>query len=250
MRLYVLSDLHLEFGRFDPPKLDYDVVALAGDIHVGLRGLEWIAEKFPHTPVLYVLGNHEFYRETWPDLIEALRERCTHTHIHVLENRAIELCGFTFLGCTLWTDFSLMGAERNAAAQTEAAVRLTDYHLMYFGPERRLVRPSETAQCHAASRQWLERELAARDPRRTIVVTHHAPSERAIPPFHPGELLNAAFASNLEALIARSGVPLWIYGHTHYSDHFRIGATQVLSNQRGYAHALDPRFNPELVLDL
>jgi predicted phosphohydrolase len=182
MRLYVLSDLHLEFGRFDPPKLDYDVVALAGDIHVGLRGLEWIAEKFPHTPVLYVLGNHEFYRETWPDLIEALRERCTHTHIHVLENRAIELCGFTFLGCTLWTDFSLMGAERNAAAQTEAAVRLTDYHLMYFGPERRLVRPSETAQCHAASRQWLERELAARDPRRTIVVTHHAPSERAIRP--------------------------------------------------------------------
>ena len=41
-----------------------------------------------------------------------------------------------------------------------------------------------------------------------------------------------------------------LYGHTHYSDHFRIGATQVLSNQRGYAHALDPRFNPELVLDL
>ena len=41
MKLYVLSDLHLEFSTFEPSKTDADVVVLAGDIGKGSSGIEW-----------------------------------------------------------------------------------------------------------------------------------------------------------------------------------------------------------------
>jgi predicted phosphodiesterase len=250
MRVHVFSDVHLEFGPFDPPKVECDAVVLAGDIDVGTRAVDWIRRQFAETPVVYVLGNHEYYHHAWPDLLNELRMRCAGTNIHLLESAAVDLCGFTFLGCTLWTDFALMGEERKAEARAEAAGRLADYHRIRFSPENRSLRSPDTARWHEASRRWLEQALAGSNAEHTIVVTHHAPSGRAIPPFHAGELLNAAFASPLDEMVARSGVPLWIYGHTHCSDHFRIGETHVVSNQRGYPREPDVRFNPGMVIDL
>ena len=59
MKLLILSDLHLEFHAFEPPKdVDFDVVILAGDIHdPGTSGIEWArrADKFGvTTPVVDV----------------------------------------------------------------------------------------------------------------------------------------------------------------------------------------------------
>ena len=61
MKIHILSDLHTEFAEFSPPDTDADVVVLAGDIGVGLGGIEWAASKFPKVPVIYVPGNHEYY---------------------------------------------------------------------------------------------------------------------------------------------------------------------------------------------
>ena len=41
--------------EFSPPKTDADVVILAGDIGVGLGGIEWAARRFSKAPVIYVL---------------------------------------------------------------------------------------------------------------------------------------------------------------------------------------------------
>ena len=41
MKIRVFSDLHLEFQGWVPPKSDADTVVLAGDVHVGVRGIEW-----------------------------------------------------------------------------------------------------------------------------------------------------------------------------------------------------------------
>ena len=51
MRIRILSDLHLEMGEWTPPALPADVVVLAGDIHVGTRGIDWAARCWPDTPV-------------------------------------------------------------------------------------------------------------------------------------------------------------------------------------------------------
>jgi predicted phosphodiesterase len=62
MKLHILNDLHIEFEDFEPPTTDADVVILAGDIGVGMGGLRWAETRFPDRPVIYVPGNHEFYR--------------------------------------------------------------------------------------------------------------------------------------------------------------------------------------------
>lgn len=86
-----------------------------------------------------------------------------------------------------------------------------------------------------------------------MVVTHHAPSARSVEPKYAGSPLNAAFVSNLDALVERSGADLWIHGHTHYPVDYAIGATRVFSNPRGYARDGMPenaRFDPYCVVEI
>ena len=63
MKVLILSDLHLEFAPFEPePGLEFDVVILAGDIHSpAKRAVQWAADRFRGKPVVYLLGNHEYY---------------------------------------------------------------------------------------------------------------------------------------------------------------------------------------------
>ncbi len=60
MKLLVLSDLHLEFGIFNVPKIDYDVVILGGDISVpASKAMRWArrAENFGEAvPIVFVPG--------------------------------------------------------------------------------------------------------------------------------------------------------------------------------------------------
>lgn len=248
MRLHILSDLHLEFGAFKPASVDADIVVHAGDIHLGREGRKWARHYFPERPVIYVLGNHEFYRHALPELTESLRRETEGSHIHLLENAAVELGGFSFLGCTLWTDFRL--ATDSDCAMRIAEQAIADYSLIHESRENRLLRARDTVKLHDDSVAWLKRELAKRDPASTIVVTHHAPSTRSIPPYHLGSPLNPAFVSDLDGLIEKSRVPLWIHGHTHYNVDYRIGSTRVLSNQRGYPDELASGFQPELIVEV
>ncbi len=81
MRLQILSDLHLEFGDRQRPRPLADVVVLAGDIHQGKAGLTWAKRNFPNTPVIYVLGNHEFYRHSIPDLTKIVKREAKGSHV-------------------------------------------------------------------------------------------------------------------------------------------------------------------------
>jgi predicted phosphodiesterase len=235
MRLHVLSDLHFEFGSFDVPDTDADVVVLAGDVAVGPRGFDWIQQRFRGRPVVYVLGNHEFYRHNLPRLTKALKREARGSHIHLLENSSVELRGFWFLGCTLWTNFAL--SPDPAKAMCEAECFLKDFRLIRFGPADRVLQAKDTVDVHRASVAWLESELERHDPARTVVVTHHAPSPRSEAPGHANSPLSAAFASDLGALVEQSRIPLWIHGHTHFNVDYLLGVTRVITNQRGYPQA-------------
>ena len=153
MRLHILSDLHLEFGPAEVPTPEADVVVLAGDVHVGYEALAWAQDHFAGRPVVYVLGNHEFYHHALPGLTEGLKRETEGSHIHLLENSAVELCGFTFLGCTLWTDFLLLNDLRMATGVAEDI--MSDYIVIRYGPENRKLRARDTAKLHAESRAWL-----------------------------------------------------------------------------------------------
>ena len=60
MKVYVLSDLHLEFSEFVPPPTGADLVTLAGDIDPKCRAVEWANLAFERK-VIYACGNHEFH---------------------------------------------------------------------------------------------------------------------------------------------------------------------------------------------
>src|SRR5215468_9653459 len=92
------SDLHLEFSDWSPPPVAADVVVLAGDIHVGVGGLEWMRRHFPDTPVIYVPGNHEFYGARVHDVRVALRDAAVRLGIHLLDGQELVVAGTRFLG--------------------------------------------------------------------------------------------------------------------------------------------------------
>jgi len=223
MRIHILADLHLEFGFLDIPATDADVVVLAGDVDVGTKGLEWIRTRFPGQPVIYVLGNHEFYHQNLTHLTTALKRATEDSHFHLLESRSVELGGYTFLGCTLWTDFAVRGNPQRDMLNAET--RINDYRIIRFGPDDRVLRARDSVKMHHESVAWLQTELGQHNPARTIVVTHHAPSPSSEAPGYTGGPLSPSFVSDLGPLIERSGIPLWIHGHTHHCVDYRIGMT-------------------------
>ena len=248
MQLQVFSDLHLESCIIKPVPKKADVVVLAGDIHVGTAGVKWAKKTFRDCPVIYVLGNHEFYNHSMPDLIRDLRREAKGSNVLVLENNAVEIGGFVFLGCSLWTDFQLCPNAHEA--KLFANQEMNDFWLIKKSEGNKLYSAEDSAKRHAASVRWLTRRIARHDPSRTIVVTHHAPSHRSISPQNAGDMLNAAFASDLDSLIRASRIPLWIHGHTHYNVDYKIGGTRIYSNQRGYRHEGLPGFEPGNIIEI
>jgi predicted phosphohydrolase len=114
MKLRILSDLHIEFADFTPPPTDADVTVLAGDIGVGMAALDWTHLNFPEMPVVYVLGNHEYYRHDLALLGQM--KKAALSNVHILENDCVVLEGVRFLGATLWTDFALHGLAEQSFA--------------------------------------------------------------------------------------------------------------------------------------
>lgn len=249
MKVRVLSDLHLEFGAWEPPAAPADVVVLAGDITPGPRGLAWAREHFPDTPIVYVLGNHEFYGEVFETATASAREQAAGLGVHLLECDAVVIGGVRILGCTLWTDFRLEGGRA-----AEARAKLEARHLMN---DFRVIRcaggtftPDDAQRLHERAREWLGHRLAEPFDGPTVVVTHHLPHRRSIHPRYAHHPLNPCFATHLPKLVQRP-VALWIHGHTHESMDYRVRGTRVVCNPRGYfPHDMNPSFDPALVVEI
>ena len=230
MNLHILSDLHTEFAPFEPPPTDADIVILAGDIGVGTGGLEWAAETFPEVPVIYVPGNHEFYRHDISlaqELIGASPE-----HVHLLNDSACVIGGVRFLGATLWTDFEFYGEREAWYSRRRAREQMADFSIIRNGG--RAFTPEDSVALHRQSVAWLDAELSAPHDGPTVVVTHHLPAEPSVADVYQGDALNPAFVSRLDGLIERHRPKLWIHGHTHTPCDYEIFGTRVVCNPRGY----------------
>ncbi len=249
MKLHILSDLHNEFADFQPMPVDADVVVLAGDIHVKGRAVEWALGKFPKHPVVFVPGNHDYYGGSLGHTLKKMQERVKGTNVHLLHDTAVILDGVRFLGATLWTDYRLTGNE--PLAQWDAQQTMSDFKKIRDERFSR-VRASQFAAHHARARSFFERSLEQPFDGKTVIVTHHAPSELSIAERYrqSGGHLNASYASRLEGLMGPA-VALWVHGHTHDSFDYDIYGTRVVCNPRGYAgEDLNDDFNPELVVEV
>ena len=248
MRLHILSDLLLEFEPFTPPAVEADVVILAGDVGTGRNGLKWALKTFPDRPVIYVLGNHEFYGQKLQKLIKELQELADGTNIRLLENEQCSIGEVVFLGATLWTDFGLNGNP--VVSEVVAQTGMNDYRRIRTLPRYSRLRPSDTRRLHMQSRQWLEDRVLSLKGRKVVVVTHHAPSRESIPPAFDGDTCNPAFASDLSRFIVESEARLWVHGHIHCCCDYAVGKTRVIANPRGYPTEPRTGFDPGLIVEV
>jgi len=252
MRLQIVSDTHLELGAGGPAAVarqrglyiddtGADAIVLAGDVAAGADGVAWAASRWPDRPVFYVLGNHEFYHRGVQPVLAECYEAAAGTSVYVLERDAATFGGVRFLGTTLWTDFALFG---DVAAGKEAAGRLMSDFRVIPDPDTGILQPQRTRQWHTANVAWLRAELDVAMP--TVVISHHAPHRRSD---HFRNMASAGFVSDLPELLYTYRPTLWVHGHTHGRDDYRVGHTRVVSNQFGYDGEATG-FDPSLVVDL
>ena len=239
MKIQLASDLHLEFlqrnwpgERLIAPMPGADVLVLAGDIANGAHAFKLFADwPTPKPiPIIFVAGNHEFYNHAMDPMFQKMREGAAMNNIHLLENESLMINGVRFLGTTLWTDYRLRLNRTQRQLMVYAEQRLNDHYLIRYGNGR--FSAQDALALHEIARNWLKTELAKPFAGKTVVVTHHAPHPLSVHPRFIGNLLNAAFVSDMSELMP--GVDLWLHGHTHDGFDYQIGRCRVVANPAGY----------------
>lgn len=248
MKVQVISDLHQEFGVSELSFRNADLVILAGDINLGTKGIEWIKENIPDKPVIYVLGNHEYYKGTYPNTLRKIIELGENSNVHVLENNFIEFEGIRFHGATLWTDFSLFGNPVEYGIICQG--KMNDYKLIRRDPSYSKLRTIDTYKIHQISKNWLQNSLAESKGYKNVVITHHAPSIKSLPTLYKADPISSAYASNLEDLITEYKPAYWIHGHIHTPVRYKIGETEVICNPHGYISEKYNGYQGELIIEI
>jgi Icc-related predicted phosphoesterase len=221
MAIRLISDLHLEFDdSLDPGYHGEDVLVIAGDMSPDPEQARAWLERYraeTSTPVVLVLGNHEYYGFRTMGETDDLWGSLNVPGVSVLQDSEVEVAGIRFWGGTMWTEM-------------EGVHGLSDFsHIPGATPAVLRAR-------HHAGRAALA--AAMNDPRPIVVVTHHLPSFQCIAPQYRGSPINGGFASNLEFLV--SGAQLWLHGHTHTNIDMEVAGTRVVCNPRGYVEGGRP----------
>ena len=238
-----MSDLHEEFGPFDIPHVDSDVMVLAGDVQCGCNTRPLLESACKRGYVIYVLGNHEYYHHDF-DEVSRFWLGLDMKNLFVLENSTKIIGNTRFVGATLWTNMN----DRDPRTMKVASIEMADYSVIDKGASK--LCPEDTISCFGRSVKFLEEELQKGFRGPTVVVTHHLPSYKSIAPQFEGDSVNGAFASALDGLILKYHPAAWIHGHTHASCDYRIGRTRVVCNPRGYSDDDNPDFQPGLVIQI
>lgn len=265
MRLFPISDLHLERRRLDViprPTEAFDVLVCPGDLHEGRpeSGLAALLALAQGRPIVLVPGNHEHYAPTGdgrtaPKLLAALEAEVSRLNgagaaIHLLQRgSAIVLDGVRFVGTTLWSDWSLAGRWLDGTVPDApedpvayAAARMTDpvtgsreFRGSIRNGDGTVWSPADAMAAHARERAGLIAALSRPHDGPTVCVTHHPASPRAADAFRhaPGVpwWLPAFYATTvLEDLPDAARPDLWVSGHFHAGHDLRVGRTRWVAN--------------------
>ncbi len=235
MIIQYTSDLHLEFPEnknflaTNPIKPIGDVLVLAGDI-VPFRVVDkhhdffsYLSDHFENT--YWIPGNHEYYYFDLADKCGTFHVKI-RDNVHLLNNTVIKTENVDLVFSTLWSKIS-------TANQWQIERSMSDFHVIKFEGSR--FHAEKYNQLHKGSLAFLKKALHHNFTTKTVVVTHHVPTFLNYPKKYKGDALNEAFAVELFDLIEDSKPDYWIYGHTHHNTvDFKIGGTQLLTNQLGY----------------
>lgn len=262
MRIWLISDLHIELAR-NKIKLmrrftnltiervdgEVHVLILAGDIGDPYTKayklfIKQMAGKFDR--VFVVTGNHEYYQKL--HTMKSVDNEITniaeeYSNVDFLQRSCVVYQGVRFLGCTLWTK-----SDRGLAKY------MNDYtQIPGMTPER--------CRClHNEDIAWLKTMLSRPDPMKqntvdehqetyskTVVVTHHLPTNSLVAECYRDDPLNSFFATDLDTLVGLADV--WCCGHSHRANHVSVYGCECYLNPVGY-HGETSNFELGVTLEL
>jgi Icc-related predicted phosphoesterase len=243
MRLQILSDLHFEFhydgGRSFVESLNpkgIDVLVLAGDLTVARdlkSALALMCKRFSGTTVVYVHGNHEFYRSNHKFVTdETKKAQAANANLVWLDCSEVKLHGVNFLGAPLWFPYDVDNERIKHGLNDFSSIE--DFESWVYVENARAV-------------AYFKERIRPGD----VVVSHHLPMQRCVHPKYTNHPLNPFFVCDMTEVVLERQPRLWICGHSHASARVEIGETTLLCNPFGYAgEALNPEFDSRLVIDV
>lgn len=278
MKINIINDVHLEFDRQPTVKLTGgDVLLLPGDVAVAkhvqpqrtdkeARQKLAIYDAFfkeecaKYAKVFYIMGNHEHYNGIFDYTVETMREYLAGTNVTVLDKEFVALNDeWQLFGGTLWTGYN----DGDWFARHAAQDKMNDHTIIKkittvanpYGEMIARFLPTDALVEHNKTLEALQNGLYEwkQIDKKTIVMTHHAPTFQSVHPRYAGDILNHAYATDLSELILDNpNIKYWFHGHMHDTHDYNVGECRVLCNPRGYqGYELNPIFDPEfnIVID-
>jgi predicted phosphodiesterase len=245
MKLQIMSDLHFEMQAdqgagfvqaLDPTGVD--VLVLAGDI-MSARDYPPLVETFTalarkYRRVLYVPGNHEYYK-TSPAVVARNLARLAAEVPGVVapDNNVAVIEGQRFVAGTMWFREDPLAAKLRGF--------MTDFTVI------REFEPWVYEQ-NAEFERVVEEQLQPGD----VVLTHHLPAQGSVWPRFVGSPLNAFFVCDMSSHIEARRPKLWIHGHTHTRCDYVLAETRVVANPLGYPKELASQraFDARFIVDV
>lgn len=238
-RVLLVSDLHLECdgdhgARFIArlPRDTADVVVLAGDIiPQGTHNAAWVLGKlcayFVPTPVLLVAGNHCYWHgrlEDWAPTMSVNKP----ANLTILQDDVTVINGQRFVGSTLWY------------------CHRTEPQDLFWSDYKRIKNHAEDVYPAALkSRAFLDKNLQQSD----VLITHMLPAWACVSPRYENNPDNKYYVHNILPLIEDRKPAVALFGHTHDSRDFVLGATRFVCNPRGYRDE-NPDFDATKIIEV
>lgn len=268
-KVRILSDIHLEFFPLDLQYIGEDILILAGDIspdiEITKKFILSYLEKNPHPIVFFVLGNHDYYGHSMEEIHQNMlnfQESIISKRFNYLQNSSVMYQDpdgngdILFVGTTLWTDLS----NGDKGVIGECQYYINDFRLIKNFTGRDFI------YAHDIAKNFLEECINSFDLNnrtdncKIVVISHHLPTYRSIDPSFSRSIVNPAFAcSDIDHLIGKNHVNIWIHGHTHRTIDYDHNGTRVICNPRGYVKidmstaALkreNPSFNENFIIQI
>jgi Icc-related predicted phosphoesterase len=268
--------MHLNFQDIVLP--GGDVLIMAGDIieagHLRLadnakkdtfladRYRRFFSEEMPkYRKVIYVMGNHEHYNNSYDDTDVRIRRELPD-NVYFLEQESVQIDDVHFFGATFWTDMN----KGDPMSMQIIKQSMSDFKVIKFGHGIRIdnsagdtywtnqFTPAYAASVFKDTVNKLRVFLDEHKDDKVVVVSHHAPTSLSIDPMYKDDHhMNGAYYSDLSNLILDNPqIKTWVHGHMHNQSDYMIGSTRVLTNPRGYAgyetiaNTFDPNFSFEV----
>ncbi|KAK2050317.1 calcineurin-like phosphoesterase, partial [Colletotrichum somersetense] len=225
MAIQIVSDLHLEapkaYDIFEiTPRAPY--LGLLGDIgNVAAHKDDFLSflrqQLRQFRAVLFVPGNHEAYRSSWPETLKILHdfEEKVKDDASLGEFALLDRSSFrvpdskvVILGCSLFSLIPPQSADSVSMGLNDF-FQINDWEVGMHN------------EAHSRDLAWLNAqviELGHSDVD-VIIFSHWSPSRdgRAIDPRHAQSSITSGFATDLsgEVCYNSSNVKIWAFGHTH-----------------------------------